>query len=182
MRSIRLCALVLVVPIAAACADTGDQESEMETADTATADATETTATGTFQVRSMNDSGITGEVESESRGDSLFLNVTLEGTEATDFAAHVHSGSCQETGAPVAAQVNLQWGSAGMDEPATESAGQASGVRVGVARADLGDSQADYSLRFHGTGGEVVACADLPGELTATGAGAVEGGPGGDGS
>jgi hypothetical protein len=98
-----------------------------------------------------NESGVTGEATATHHGDSVTVEVSIAGASAEgEFMAHVHSGTCAETGGVLAALTSLQV-SGGSGTSATT-----------LAASEVPQDQGAV-IQVHDTTGTPVACGDLMG-------------------
>ncbi len=113
-------------------------------------------AASEFELRSINNSGVTGRVTLTPSGNQTSVTLTLEGTDAAQrHLAHIHTGTCENIGNPVAPLDSLM-SSGGQ-------AGVSSTTLVPIDIATLGDG--NHVVAAHeagGTPGRPVVCAAIP--------------------
>lgn len=116
------------------------------------APAAEEPAPPTIPLTASNDSGVSGEATAMHLHDIVVVVVELEGiSDAGEYAAHIHSGSCEE-GGPVSAALN-------------PVVGLADGTGASNTTLDVTEVEQDQPLfiQVHGAGGSPIACGNIEG-------------------
>ncbi len=151
-------AVTLLLPLAAACGGEAGQEGEMAEEGMAEEGMVEEgmteeamTAGEMAMMGAMNESGVSGNVNVSTSGESVTVAVEVEGLPgAGEYASHIHTGSCDSPGG-VVVPLNSVMGVEGGTGTATTT--------VAMDQITGGDS---YLVMVHGSEGAPVACADLP--------------------
>jgi hypothetical protein len=153
MRISRLSAFALAAIVAAACAETAEDEavpadSVAVATDSARAQELPTEPTVT-KLDDVNDSGIEGEATATHSQQEVTVSILLKGDKAKadqSYPAHIHTGTCKE-GGPVAVELgtvqNLQ-----------------SSKTVSLSSLPSGKPA---FVQVHGQDGKPVACGDMEG-------------------
>ncbi|MEX2531929.1 MAG: hypothetical protein WD960_14265 [Gemmatimonadota bacterium] len=114
------------------------------------AGATQDMADHTVDIEEVNGSGVTGQAMGMHADGSVTMFVELEGLpEEGEYAAHIHSGTC-ESGGPVALPLNPVMGLAD---------GTGSSTTI-LEPDDMPMGEAHFT-QVHGEGGAPIACADM---------------------
>jgi Cu/Zn superoxide dismutase len=169
MSARTLAAALLVPVVAVACGEQGQQQAmsdqqETEQASAAT-DSPASAAGSMVALQPKNDSGITGEARWQAQGDSVQFTLSLQGlTEGDEYPAHVHRGTCTETGGVAAALSPVTGGSGG--------SGQSTAM---VARSSFESGQ-DYYIQAHLPDGTPATCGNVPDAAALAADGGGEGG------
>lgn len=159
-RSHRASLLLLPLLAVAACGAPEEDETmggmeEAETpAETAPADEMAEEATPaevSMMLESLNESGVMGTATVTREGESVVVEVEVQGVTATeDLPAHIHEGDCA-TGGSVLVPLD--------DVTVTDGTGSSSTT---LEAAQVPEDQAAY-VQVHAPDGEPVACANLLG-------------------
>lgn len=107
-----------------------------------------------MMLETLNESGVTGTVTVTHEGESVVVDVQVQGvSEGEELPAHVHEGDCA-TGGSVLVPLNAIAISDGSGSSSTT-----------LEAAQVPEDQAAY-VQVHAPDGQPVACADLPGHGT----------------
>lgn len=161
MYSIRsLWGSLLLVPLllVAACGapeadDAMDDMEEAETpAETAPADEmAEAPAEVSIMLEALNESGVTGTAVATHEGESVMVDVQVQGVqEGEELPAHIHEGDCA-TGGPVLVPLNSVVIADGSGSSSTT-----------LEASQVPEGQAAF-VQVHGPEGQPVACGNLQG-------------------
>lgn len=150
-----LLALTALLPLAACGPDEADDEIDPMD-DPAAAPAPQGPDTDMMEPMSVsldekNESGVMGEATATHHGDSVTVLLNVSGvTEDGEYAAHVHSGDCMDTG-EVMAPLNSVQATGGSGMSTTE-----------LLASDVPEDQGAV-IQVHDQNGEPIACGDLAG-------------------
>ncbi len=159
MRTLRLFGAFALAGLVGACAPEAEPdefETEPATEAPAPAPAPADEMDQPIQMTSVGASQVTGEVRLEEEDDGMQVTVHLRNsTDGAVHKGHIHSGTCESPGAPVAPLQDITIGSNGEGEAESD---------VEVPMATLMDGQ--HIVAYHEANadpGAPVVCAAIPG-------------------
>lgn len=145
-------AALLSLLVLTACGDQPPEDAPPTPEAEAPAEAVETgeMAHHTVDLREVNGSGVSGQAMGMHADGSVTMFIELEGLpEEGEYAAHIHSGTC-ESGGPVAVPLNPVLGLA-----------DGTGSSTTILEADDIPVDDPHFIQVHGEGGTPIACADM---------------------
>ena len=143
-------AALLSLLVLTACGDQPPEEAPPTPEAPAEAVETEEMAHYTVDLQEVNGSGVSGQAMGMHADGSVTMFIELEGLpEEGEYAAHIHSGTC-ESGGPVAVPLNPLLGLA-----------DGTGSSTTILEADDILVDAPHFIQVHGEGGTPIACADM---------------------
>jgi len=154
-KALRRAALLVAAPLLfAACGDSPPppDDIQLHLAEETAVDTVGEMIHAMIELSAVNESGVQGEAIAMHTDDTVIVLIEVSGLpEEGEYAAHIHTGSC-ESGGPVAIALN-------------PVLGEADGTGTSTTTFDADDlpTDAPQFIQVHGAGGTPIACGDIEG-------------------